>query len=309
MRLRRRRDIWDVVVVGGGIAGLTGAWHAVRSGLTTALFEGAAAHGGQVANVNHLDDWPSTGATSGVGLASGLVTLLRDEAVALQDEPVCRVSPDGKLMRVEALSRSVRARRVLVASGGRLNALGVPGEHELVGKGVSQCADCDGYFFRGQDVVVVGAGDAALQEALVLAAVCRSVTIVVRSSVRAKAAYVERAAGAANVRFLWNNSVEAVLGKDGVTAVMLRNVESGATTELPCTGVFPFVGSSPNADFLPPEVRRDESRKVITDACMRTTMPSVYAAGAVRAGYSGSLIAAAGEAATAVRAIAQDLTL
>jgi thioredoxin reductase (NADPH) len=309
MRLRRRRDIWDLVVIGGGVAGLTAAWHGVRCGLATALFEGAAVHGGQVANVNHLDDWVSTGETSGAALATALVTQLRDEAVELHGDPVCRIGLDGKLLRVEGASASVRARRVLIASGARLKPLGVPGEQQLTGKGVSQCADCDGYFFRGQDVVVVGAGDAALQEALVLAAACRSVAIVVRSAVRAKAAYVERAAGAANVRFVWDTTVEAILGKEAVTGVTFRNTKTGETTELACSGVFPFVGSSPDVDFLPPQVLRDESGRVVTDARMQTAVPSIYAAGAVRSGYSGALVAAAGEAATAVRAIAADLAL
>lgn len=307
MRLRRRRDIWDVAVVGGGLAGLTGAWHAVRRGLATVLFEGAAAHGGQIANVNHLDDWPATGEISGVALAGDLVAKLRDEAVELQGEAVSRIIPDGALLRVESASHAVRARSVLVASGARLRALGVPGERELVGKGVSQCADCDGYFFRGQDVVVVGAGDAALQEALVLAGLCRTVGIVVRSKVRAKAAYVERAAGAANVRFIFDSAVDAILGKDGVTGVKLRNLKTGAASELACSGVFAFVGTSPDAAFLPAGVERDAAGAVITDARMRTGVRGLYAVGAVRSGYSGALVAAAGEAATAVRAIAEDL--
>ncbi len=308
MRLRRRRDIWDVAVIGGGITGLTAAWHAVRRGLTTVLFEGAPAHGGQVANVNHLEDWPAVEGVSGVALAADLVAKLRDEGVELHGEPAGRVSVHGKLVRVEAAS-SVRARRALIASGARLKALGVPGEEELYGKGVSQCADCDGYFFRDQDVVVVGGGDAALHEALVLAGMCRSVTLIVRSTVRARAAYVERASGAANVRFAWDSTVQEILGNSGVTGVRLREVKTGAVKELPCAGVFPFVGSSPNTDFLPATVARDEGGYVTTDARLRTSAPLLYAAGAVRAGYCGDLVAAAGEGAAAVRSIAGDLAL
>jgi thioredoxin reductase (NADPH) len=309
MRIRRRRDIWDVVVIGGGIAGLTAALHAVRRGLTTALFESAPAHGGLVANVNHLDDWPATNDTSGVELAAALVAQLREENVELCNERVGGMREDGMLLRIHGEAHELRARRVIAASGARLKPLDVPDAAALIGKGVSQCADCDGYFFRNQDVVVVGAGDGALHEALVLAGICRSVTLIVRSKVTARAAYVERAAGAANVRFVWDSEVARVLGTDGVTGVALRNLKSGAVTELPCTGVFPFIGVAPESGYLPSEVKRDAAGCVITDGNMRSSMPSIYAVGAARSGYSGALVAAAGEAATAVKAIAGDLAM
>ena len=309
MRIRRRRDIWDVVVVGGGIAGLTAALHAVRRGLTTALFESAPAHGGLVANVNHLDDWPATSDTSGVELAAALVAQLREENVELYNERVDGMRDDGKLLRIVGEAHELRARTVVAASGGRLKPLDVPGAAPLVGKGVSQCADCDGYFFRNQDVVVVGAGDGALHEALVLVGICRSVTLIVRSKVIARAAYVERAAGAANVRFVWDSEVCRVLGTDGVTGVAVRNLKSGAVTELPCSGVFPFIGVAAESGYLPPDVKRDAAGCVITDATMRSSTASIYAVGAARSGYSGALVAAAGEAATAVKAIAGDLAM
>lgn len=309
MRLRRRRDIWDVAVIGGGIAGLTGAWHAVRRGLTTTLFEGAPAHGGQVANVNHLDDWPGDLQASGVELAANLVGKLHDEGVELRAEPACAVSMEGTLVRIDGEQTVVRARRVLVASGGQLKRLGVPGEERLIGKGVSQCADCDGFFFRDRDVVVVGGGDGALHEALVLAGLCRTVTIVARSRLRARAAYVERAAGAANVRFVWDSTVEGVHGDVAVTGVKLRNVRTGAVSDIACTGVFVFIGSTPNTACLPNDLARDAAGALVTDGEMRTSFPALYAVGAVRAGYSGALAAAAGEAATAAAAIARDLAL
>ncbi len=307
MSVRRRRDIWDVVVVGGGIAGLTAAWYAARRGLATALFESQPNCGGQVATVNVLDDWPSAGESSGVELAVALVETLHGQGVELSHQPVRGVVPGKSLLRVETEGRTLRARRVIAATGARLRTLGVPQEEALRGKGVSQCAHCDGYFFRGQDVAVVGGGDAALQEALVLASGCRAVTIVARSRLRAKQGYVERAAGATNIRFVWDSVVDAVLGDGTVSGVRLRNVKSGVATDLACSGVFPFIGVEPNSGFLPPSVRRDESGRVLTDESLRTSEPSVFAIGAVHAGYTGELVNAAGEAAAAVAAIAGEL--
>jgi thioredoxin reductase (NADPH) len=308
MSVRRRRNIWDVVVVGGGIAGLTAAWYAARRGLATALFEAQPNCGGQVATINVLDDWPSVGESSGVELAAALVNKLDGQAVEILYQPVRGVAPGKCLAVVEAGGSTLRARRVIAATGARLRTLQVPQEESLRGKGVSQCAHCDGYFFRGQDVVVVGGGDAALQEALVLASGCRAVTIVARSKLRAKQGYVERAAAAANMRFIWDSVVDVILGSGAVSGVRLRNVKNGEVTDLACAGVFPFIGVEPNSAFLPPSVRRDESGRVLTDDSQRTTEPLVFAIGAVRAGYSGELVSAVGEAAAAVATIAGELS-
>lgn len=309
MSLRRRRDIWDVVVVGGGIGGLTAAWYCARRGLPTALLEAEGILGGQVATVNTLDDWPSVSEVSGVELASAMAGKLDNNSVELSYEAVAEVKPAQAqgLLLVKTQSRTFRTRRVVAAAGARLRPLDVPGAQALRGKGVSQCAHCDGYFFKGQDVVVVGGGDSALQEALVLAPLVRAVTIVVRSQIRAKQAYVERAASAANVKFVWDSEVDAVLGNGTVTGVRVKNVKNGKRFEVPCSGVFPFIGVEPNTAFLPPAVRRDDGGRVVTDERMRTAEPAIFAIGAVRSGFSGELTAAAGEAAIAAETIAADL--
>ena len=309
MSLRRRRDIWDVVVVGGGIGGLTAAWYCARRGLPTALIEAEGMLGGQVATVNTIDDWPSAEEVSGVGLATAMNEKLANNAVEITHEPVHSVSvgADQGLVLVKTESRTFRTRRVIAAAGAKLRSLDVPGAEALRGKGVSQCAHCDGYFFKGQDVVVVGGGDSAIQEALVLAPLARSVTIVVRSKLKAKRAYIERAASAASVKFIWDSEVDAVLGNGTVSGVRLRNVKDQKTTELACTGVFPFIGVEPSTAFLPPSVRRDDSGRVITDDRMRTNEPALFAVGALRSGFSGELTGAAGEAALAAATIASDL--
>ena len=307
MSLRRRRDIWDVVVVGGGIGGLTAAWYCARRGMPTALLEREGLLGGQVATVNTLDDWPATAEVSGVELATAMNEKLANSAVEVSHEGVIAITREQDLLLVKTETRALRTRRVIAAAGARLRGLEVPGGESFVGKGVSQCAHCDGYFFKGADVVVVGGGDSALQEALVLAPLARSVSIVVRSRLRAKSAYVERAASAANVKFVWDSEVDAVLGNGGVSGVRLRNVSTGKTSELACTGVFPFIGVEPNTEFLPSSVRRDDHGRVITDERMRTGEPSIFAIGALRSGFSGELTGVSGEAAIAAATIAADL--
>ena len=306
MVIRRRRDTWDVLIIGGGIAGLTAAQHCARRGLATALLESTIGFGGLVATVNQLDDWPATGEVSGVALGAALAEQVRALGVEITQQPARALKP-GDPLQIEIEGKTLKSRRVIVASGARLRTLGVPGEETLRGKGVSQCADCDGGFFKDQDVVVVGGGDAALQEALLLARTCRTVHVVVRGTLCARRAYVDRAASTSNIKFMWDSAVDAVLGEQAVSGVTLRNIKSGAQSELACSGVFPFVGLQPNVEFLPAEIARSESGCVSTDAQYRTSLPAVYAVGAVRAGYCGDLVAAAGEAASASAEIDREL--
>lgn len=307
MSQRRRRDIWDVVVIGGGIGGLSAAWYCARRGLPTALLEAGGMLGGQVATVNTLDDWPAVSEVSGVELASSMAEKLDHNAVEISHEAVTGIKASDGLLLVTTEKRTLRTRRLIAAAGARLRTLDAPGAQALMGKGVSQCAHCDGYFFKGQDVVVVGGGDSALQEALVLAPLCRSVTIVARSRLRAKQFYVERASSASNIRFVWDSEVDAVLGNGTVSGVRLRKLKTGGHSEIACSGVFPFIGVEPNTAFLPASIRRDTSGRVITDERMRTDDPAIFAIGALRSGFSGELTGAAGEAAIAAATIAQDL--
>jgi hypothetical protein len=173
--------------------------------------------------------------------------------------------------------------------------------------GVSQCAHCDSGFFKGQDVAVIGGGDAAMQEAIVLTETCRTVYIVVRGNLAARRTLADRAAGKSNVKFIWDTEVEAVLGKTGVTGLKVRSRKDGATSELPCDGVFPFVGVEPNNAYLPAAIKRDAKGCVITDERFHSNDPTLYAIGALRAGYGGDLISAAGEAAQVAAMISDEV--
>ena len=300
----RRHGRYDVLVIGGGVTGLTAAQHAARSGLSTALIEGAPLFGGQIATVEQVDGYPAVGALSGVDLTVDLVERCRSLGVAFHQAAIESLSAGGGGLVALAAGERQRARAVVVASGARLRQLEAPGASELLGKGVSQCAWCDGPLFRGQDVAVIGGGDAAAQEALVLAGLCRRVYVVARSPLRAKPDYVTRLSRLESVDFVWSSVVEEVLGSGAVEGVRLRGVRDGNLSELACTAVFPFIGSIPNSEFLPSEVAREDGY-VLTDAGFETSLPGVFAAGAVRRGYGGQLAEAVGEAVSAASAAAR----
>ena len=305
--MKRRRGTWDVLVVGAGIAGLTAAWHAALRGLSVAVLEGERGVGGQVATVNVLTGWPSAQDVAGHALASALVQRLRSEGAELIPHAATDVSLQDDCASVATTGEGQRARRVVAASGAVLRPLGVPGEAELQGKGVSHCADCDGALYRAHDVIVVGGGDAALQEALVLSPFCRTVKIVVRSGLRAKRRYIEMAKGAANISFVWDSVVDKIVGNGAVEGVAVRNVKDGRVMEHACTGVFPFIGVVPQTAYLPAAVRRDQAGCIVTDDRLRTSWPAIYAVGAVRSQYDGQLVNAAAEGVAAIGDIASAL--
>lgn len=304
--LRRRRG-FDLAVVGGGVAGLTAAWTGARHGLSTVLFESAGLFGGQISTLGKLEDYPAANEMSGVDLVTALLDAAREGGTIIVEQEVSSLKRNGKLLDVQLPNGSIRARNVVVATGARLRKLDVPGAEKFEGRGVSQCATCDGPFFRGQDVVVVGGGDAALQEALTLSTVCKSVSVIVRSSLKARQALIDAAASRANLKFVWDSEIEEVLGQDGVNAVRIRQIKDGAITDLPCYGIFPFIGTEPNTEFLDGLVAFDDTRHIRTDARLQSSEPGIYAVGAVREGHSGALVSAAGDAAHVVREIAREL--
>ena len=295
---------YDVIVIGAGIAGLTAAKHAAQSGLATASVE-ALLFGGLVININELDGEPHG---SGTDLASTLMMEVSDLGVANLSETVTALARDGDSLSVVTDAGRHRARAVIIASGAQLRRLGIPGEAEFEHKGVSQCADCDGPMYQGEDVVVVGGGDSALQEALVLAGFCKRVHLVHRGTqYRASRHLVDAVAARSNIQPVWNTVAEAVLGAQMVNAVRVRNVVDGAMTEIPCTGLFAYIGLEPRCEFAPPEIQRAANGGLITDNSLQTALAGVFAAGAVRAGYGGLLTHAIAEGNAAAKAVRAQL--
>lgn len=296
---------YDAAVIGCGIAGLAAAADLAQRGLRTVALE-ANALGGLVIGVNELAPNPSSVHRSGAEFASALAETGSERGVEFRFRAVSSLASHDEGFVVDLDGDSIVARTVVVASGARLKPLDVPGEAENEGRGVGHCADCDGPIYAGQDVVVVGGGDSAFQEALVLATFCRYVTIVYRADEpHASARLIAEASELANVEQLGGATVSRILGGDGVTGVELQDLRTGAQRPLNCAGVFPFIGLTPNAEFLHLRVQRDAAGFIIADSSCVTSVPRLYAAGIVRAGCGGLLQDALADAAAAATSTAE----
>lgn len=298
---------FDVAVIGAGAAGLCAAVHCAERGAEVISIERAPLAGGLVANLGAIDGLPIEGSLSGAAFAQTLAERCEARGVERRQAEVLSISSAAAGCVLSTDRGEIRARAVIVASGASLRRLGVPGEQDLAGRGVSQCDWCDGGFFRGEAVMVVGGGDAAFQAALHLARLCASVTIVMRgTTIRAQRHYVQAAADDARIEFLWDTTIARINGTDKVESVTLRDHAQGSVSERPISGVFVFAGLEPNVGFMPPEVPRDPAGRLLTDAQYRTAMPRVFAIGAVRSGHHGQIVSACGEgAAVAAEVIAQ----
>ncbi|MCL6451565.1 MAG: thioredoxin-disulfide reductase [Acetobacteraceae bacterium] len=278
------RDSVPVAVIGGGPAGLTAGIYLARAGLGPVVLE-RGLPGGQVALTFRVENYPGfPEGLSGPELASRLESQARRLGAQLETAEVERVElgEGGFVLRLEP-EGTLRARAVVVASGSRPRRLGVPGEEALGGRGVSYCATCDGPLFSGRDVVVVGGGDSALEEALYLARHARQVTVVHRrGQLRAAAVIQQRARAHPRIRLLLNAVVEEVLGDDAVAGVRVRDLSGGGSRELKAEGVFIYIGGLPNTGFLPPEVRRDSAGYLLTGDDLQTSLSGLFAAGDVR---------------------------
>jgi thioredoxin reductase (NADPH) len=299
---------FDLIVVGAGVAGLTAALIAARQGLKTVVVERLGA-GGQIVTATRIENFP--GFPQGIGgheLGPLLHEQAEDAGAEFMLDTVEALAIDGGHRIVRCAGDELRAQAVIVAAGSTLRSLGIPGEARLAGKGVSHCASCDGPFFRGQAVCVVGGGDAAVDEALVLAEHAAAVTIFHRgTALRAQRALRDRLATVGTITVALETVVEEILGEDTVTGIRLRNPTTGTTKDEPVAGVFVFVGLEPNTAFLRGVLNLDNAGHIATDIMMRTSLDGVFAAGDIRSGSVAQLAASCGDGATAAIAAARYL--
>jgi thioredoxin reductase (NADPH) len=297
-----RRNRYDLAVVGGGVAGLTAAWHAGMRGLSVLLAESSLQPGGQIATAGRISGIPGV-ALSGTDLATALVTDGSKAGARLQTQAITSIESghDGFVLRAD--EDFSLAHNVVLATGGSPRRLDVPGEAEFEGRGVAHCATCDGPLCRGRDVVVVGGGDAALQEALLLSTYARAVTVVVRGLPRARRQYLAQAEKQANLHFVWGAEPVALRGSAGVEKILLRHAD-GRERGLDCFAVFAKIGCIPASAIAGALVDRVQTGHVVTDACLETRTGGLFAVGAVRAGYGGDLVDAAADGALVARMVA-----
>jgi thioredoxin reductase (NADPH) len=291
---------FDLVVIGAGVAGLTAAMHAARYGLSVAVVERLGV-GGQIAAAERIENFP--GFPQGLSGAE-LGPLLHEQAEQAGAEfildTVDGITVDGAWRVVNGASETIKARAAIVAAGSALRSLGVPGEEAFLGRGVSHCASCDGHFFSGRDVCVVGGGDSALDEALVLTEHAARVAIIHRGpTFDAQRVLVDRAAANSKIEMVPSTAVEEIVGRDNVSGVRLRDLAAGITHERAVAGVFIYVGLEPNTAFLRGIVALDPAGHIETDIMMRTSVPGIFAAGDIRRHSVAQLAAVAGDGATA----------
>jgi thioredoxin reductase (NADPH) len=293
-------ESFDLVVIGAGVAGLTAGMYAARYGLKVAIVD-ATGVGGQISTADKIENFP--GFPNGVA-GHELGPLLHEQAEVAGTQFILdtieRIAANDDHFRVHGASETLQARAVVVAAGSSRRALGIPGEQKFLGKGVSHCASCDGPFFAGEDVAVVGGGDSALDEALVLCGHASRVLIVHRgASFRAQRVLAERVAANPKISPMFNTVIEEIVGNEAVTGVRLRDLITGALCMQPVRGVFIYVGLEPNSRFLDGLVRLDASGHIETDLMMATSRPGIFAAGDIRSRSVAQLAAAAGDGATA----------
>jgi thioredoxin reductase (NADPH) len=291
---------YDVIVIGSGLAGLTAGLFAARHGLSTLILE-SNIPGGHLISIEKMEDFPGfPDGVAGYELCPTVQRQAADQGAEFQRAEVQRVEAKDRLWSVVTDEEQHLAKAVIVATGSTLKELGVPGEAQLMGRGVSHCASCDGPLYDGQAVGVVGGGDSALQEALTLANFAESVTMFHREeSFSGQQSYLRRVLSDSKIAPRYRTVVEEVLGDDQLRAVRVRNVVTDEISEVELAGLFVYVGLKPNTAFLKNILKLSDTGHVPTDASMKTELDGLYAVGDIRQDSAAQAIASAGDGATA----------
>lgn len=294
-------QVYDMIVIGGGPAGYTAALYAARSGLSVLVLEKLSA-GGQMALTEQIDNYP--------GFEDGIDGFTLGEKMQQGAERFGAVTELAEVYRADLLDRIktletsegvFRGRTVVIATGASPRALGVPGEEALVGKGVHYCAACDGAFYRGKTVAVVGGGNSAVADALTLSRIAKKVYLIHRrDSLRATKVYHAPLMTSPNVEFCWNSTVSALLHTGRLTGLRLKDVRTGGERELACDGMFISVGRAPATELFRDALELDKSGYIVADESTRTNLPGVFAAGDVRTKALRQVVTATADGAVAV---------
>lgn len=298
--MTKRPQRYEVIIIGGGPAGLSAGIYTARARLNSLLIEKGLI-GGQIVNAEWLDNYP--GFPEGIS-GTKLTELMHEQATKYGLKTIIAEVTGVRLQKglkvVETSNGSFKAQVLIIAGGCHRQKLGVPGEDEFTGKGVSYCATCDGAFFRELPIAVVGGGNAAVTEALHLTKFATKVTVIHRrDQLRATKILQEKAFSEPKIDFRWDSVVEKIEGKDLVSGLRLRNVKTGQKSTLSVSGVFVSIGFIPNTEYLKGVLPLAENGAIITNGMMETEVAGIYAAGDIRQGSPRQVTTACGDGATA----------
>lgn len=301
--------MYDTMIIGAGPAGMTAALYAARSNLKVALLE-RGIYGGQMNNTAEIENYPGYARISGPELAEKMFEPLENLGVEHLFGQVEKIEDHGDYKKIIIEDEVFETKTVILASGANHRHLGVPGEEEYNSRGVSYCAVCDGAFFRDEDLLVVGGGDSAVEEAIFLTRFAKSVTIVHRrDQLRAQQLLQERAFANEKISFIWDSVVKEIKGDDRrVTSVVFENVKTGQISESDFGGVFVYVGLDPVSDFVKDLGICDEAGWIITDQHMKTAIDGIYAIGDVRQKDLRQITTAVGDGAVAGQEVYKYIT-
>lgn len=301
--------LFDVAVIGAGPAGLTAALYAARAGLKPVVFE-RISPGGQLAQTEHVENYPGYNvSTSGFDLAMIMADQAFSFGAKLVSEEVASLEDMGNMKVVRTAFGTYWAKAVIVATGARPKKLGLPLEDELTGRGISYCATCDGNFFRGKDVVVIGGGDTAAADAIYLSRICNKVYLVHRrDKLRATPIYHDRLKEVPNLEFCWNSVATSLLEEDGrLSGIQLADVKTKAQRQINASAVFIAVGMVPNSEAFSSVLPLSPEGYVLTEGTAKTPVPGIFAAGDVRTTPLRQVVTAVADGALAAQAAAEYL--
>lgn len=299
----------DIMIIGSGPAGLSAAIYAKRAGLDAAVLEKGSMSGGQVLTTYEVDNYPGLPGIGGFELGMKFKEHADQMQVEFIEDEVQRIEDLGEYKRIVTAKDTYETRTVVLATGAVHAKLGIPGEEELAGKGVSYCATCDGAFFRNKVTAVIGGGDVAVEDAIFLSRICEKVYLIHRrDELRAAKSLQEELFSLENVEIIWNNVPQAILGKEQVETLRLVERETDRKQELAVQGVFVAVGILPNTEYCTGLVEMDEKGYILADEDCKTNKAGIFAAGDIRKKPLRQILTAAADGANAITSIQSYLT-
>lgn len=296
--------IYDVIIVGSGPAGITAGIYAKRAGLSTLVLEGSFIKGGQIVNTQEIDNYPGLPGVGGIELAEKMRLHLEQQGVEIKRGKVIKISQQDNLKMVHTKKTDYCGKTVVLASGTTRRMLDVPGEEEFLGSGVSYCATCDGAFFKGKTVAVIGGGDVAVEDADILSGICKKVYVIHRrTELRAAKVLQDSLYKKDNVEFCWNQKVTQIGGELQVQWLKTENLISGECKTLDVDGIFIAIGSVPNTEYLKDIIHLDSSGYIVAGEDGKTNIPGVFAAGDVRTKDLRQIITSAADGANCIYSV------